>query len=35
MLYLENSPTDIQQKEELKYLHILNAFDHDLVVAEM
>ena len=35
MMYQENSPTEMQQKEELKYLHVLNAFYHNLVVAEI
>ena len=35
MMYQENWPTKMQQKEALKSLHVLNAFDHDLVVAEM
>ena len=35
MMYQENSPTEMQQKEELKSLHFLNAFDHNLVVTEM
>ena len=34
MMYQENSPTEMQQKE-LKSRHVLNAFDHNLVVAEM
>ena len=35
MMYQENSPKEMQQKEELKSLHVLNAFEHNLVVAEM
>ena len=35
MMYQENSPTEMQQKEELKSLHVLNVFDNNLVVAEM
>ena len=35
MMYQENSPTEMQQKEELKSIHVLNAFDHNLVMAEM
>ena len=34
-MYQENSPTEMQRKEELKSLHVLNAFDHNHVVAEM
>ena len=34
MMYQKKSPTEMQQKD-LKSLHVLNAFDHDLVVAEM
>ena len=33
MIYQENSPTEMQQKE-LKSLYVRNAFDHNLV-AEM
>ena len=35
MMYQENSPTEMQQMEEPKSLHVLNAFDHNLVVAEI
>ena len=35
MMNQENSPTEMQQKEELKSRHFLNTFDHNLVVAEM
>ena len=35
MIYQENSPTEMQQKEALKSLHVLDVFDLDLVVAEM
>ena len=35
IMYQENSATEMQQKEELKSLHVLNAFDHNLVVAEL
>ena len=33
MTYQENAPTETQQKE-LKSLHVLNAFDHNIFVAE-
>ena len=35
MMYQENSPTEMQQKEELKSLHVQYAFDHNPVVVEM
>ena len=34
MMYHENSPTDMQQEEELKSIHVLNVFDHNLFGAD-
>ena len=34
MMYQENSPTEMQQKE-LNSIHAQNAVDHNLIMAEM